>query len=112
MTPPVRTFAEFAPLLPELAVVLGAFGLLMLDLFLDERRRVVTHALSIAMLLVAAAFILFGIGGPSVVMEGLFYRDTASDVLKLVMLLVSAAGLVCLWPFMRARALYRGQGAR
>ena len=109
MTPPVRTFAEFAPLLPELAVVLGAFGLLMLDLFLDERRRVVTHALSIAMLLVAAAFILFGIGGHSVVMEGLFYRDTASDVLKLVMLLVSAAALVYLWPFMRERGLYRGE---
>jgi len=109
MTPPVRTFAEFAPLLPELAVVLGAFGLLMLDLFLDERRRVVTHALSIAMLLVAAAFILFGIGGHGVVMEGLFYRDTASDVLKLVMLLVSAAALVYLWPFMRERGLYRGE---
>src|SRR5690606_16420903 len=77
--------------------------------FLAERRRVVTHALSIAMLRVAAAFILFGIGGHSVVMEGLFYRDTASDVLKLVMLLVSAAALVYLWPFMRERGLYRGE---
>ena len=109
MTPPVRTLAEFAPLLPELAVVFGAFGLLMLDLFIDERRRVVTHALSIATLLVAAAFILFGVGGHGEVMEGLFFRDTASDLIKLVMLLVSAAALVYLWPFMRERGLYRGE---
>ncbi len=33
------------PLLPELVLVGGAFALLMLDLFLDERRRVVTHVL-------------------------------------------------------------------
>src|SRR5690625_2747844 len=109
MTPPVRTFAEFAPLLPELVVVFGAFGLLMLDLFLDERRRVVTHALSIATLLVAAAFIVFGVGGNGVVMEGLFYRDLASDALKLIMLLVSAAALAYLWPFMRERGLYRAE---
>ncbi len=109
MTPPVRTFAEFAPLLPELVVVFGAFGLLMLDLFIDERRRVLTHALSIATLLVSAAFILFGIGGHGEVMEGLFFRDTASDLIKLVMLLISAAALVYLWPFMRERGLYRGE---
>ena len=109
MTPPVRTFAEFAPLAPELVVVFGAFALLMLDLFLDDRRRVVTHGLSIATLLVAAAMIALGVGGQGDVMEGLFFRDTASDVLKLVMLLVSAAALAYLWPFMRERGLYRGE---
>src|SRR3546814_14237067 len=43
MTSQVRTLADIAPLAPELLVVLGAFALLMLDLFLDERRRIVTH---------------------------------------------------------------------
>lgn len=106
---PVRTFAEFSPLLPELTVVAGAFGLLMLDLFLDDRRRVVTHALSIATLLIAAAFIAMGVGGQGEVMEGLFIRDTASDALKFVSLLISAVALVYLWPFMRERGLYRGE---
>ena len=32
------TAAELLPLLPELVLVGGAFALLMLDLFLDERR--------------------------------------------------------------------------
>ena len=40
------TAADLMPLLPELVLVGGAFALLMLDLFLDERHRVVTHVLS------------------------------------------------------------------
>ena len=35
MTPPIRTLAELGPIVPELVVVLGAFALLMLDLFLS-----------------------------------------------------------------------------
>ena len=42
------TAADLMPLLPELVLVGGAFALLMLDLFLDERRRVLTHVLAIA----------------------------------------------------------------
>lgn len=106
---PVRTFAEFSPLLPELTVVAGAFGLLMLDLFIDERRRVVTHALSIATLLLAAVLIACGVGGQGEVMEGLFIRDTGADALKFVTLVISAIALVYLWPFMRERGLYRGE---
>ena len=60
--PPVRSFAEIAPLAPELVVVFGGFALLMLDLFLDDRRRVVTHALAIAIMLVAAAMVWAGVG--------------------------------------------------
>ena len=40
---------------PELVLIGGAFALLMLDLFLDERRRVITPCASrIAVLVVAA----------------------------------------------------------
>ncbi|NZA27414.1 NADH-quinone oxidoreductase subunit NuoN [Luteimonas sp. SJ-92] len=109
MTPPVRTFAEFAPLLPELTVIFGAFALLMLDLFVDERRRMITHALAIATLLAAAAMIAAGVGGHGVVMEGLFVRDTAADVLKLVTLVVSAMALGYSWPYLRERGLYKGE---
>ena len=37
------TAADLLPLLPELVLVGGAFVLLMLDLFLDDSRRIVTH---------------------------------------------------------------------
>ena len=109
MTPPVRTFAELAPLAPELVVVAGAFALLMLDLFLDDRRRVVTHALAIATLLVAAALIAFGVGGHGIALSDMFVRDTGADVLKLALLLVSAVALAYMWPFLRERGLYKGE---
>jgi len=111
MTPPVRSFAEIAPLAPELVVILGAFGLLMLDLFLDERRRIWTQGLAIATLLVAAVLIASGVGGHGTVLADLFIRDTAADVLKLTILLVSAMGLSYLWPYLRERGLYKGEVA-
>ncbi|WP_243708170.1 NADH-quinone oxidoreductase subunit NuoN [Luteimonas arsenica] len=109
MTPPVRTLADIAPLAPELVVVIGAFALLMLDLFLDERRRVVTHALAIAVLLGAAAMIATGVGGQGMVLADMFVRDTAADVLKLFILVVTAMSLGYAWHFMRERELYKGE---
>lgn len=109
MTPPVRSFAELAPLAPELVVIAGAFALLMLDLFLDDRRRVLTHALAIATLLVAAAMVWFGVGGHGSTLSDMFVRDSGADVLKLVLLLVSAAALGYMWPFLRERGLYKGE---
>jgi NADH-quinone oxidoreductase subunit N len=109
--PPVRSFAELAPLAPELVVVFGAFALLMLDLFLDERRRVVTHALAIVTLLVAAAMLWFDVGGQGTTLSGMFVRDEGADVLKLVLLVVSAAAMAYIWPFLRERGLYKGEVA-
>ena len=40
------TTADLLPLLPELVLTGGAFALLMLDVFLDDRRRIVTHVLA------------------------------------------------------------------
>ena len=109
MTPPVRTLADIAPLAPELAVVIGAFALLMLDLFIGERRRVVTHALAIAILLGAAAMIVAGVGGQGMVLADMFVRDTAADVLKVFILVVTAMSLGYAWHFMRERGLYKGE---
>jgi NADH-quinone oxidoreductase subunit N len=109
MTPPVRTLADIAPLAPELLVVLGAFALLMLDLFLDERRRMVTHVLAIATLVGAALMIGFGIGGHGIVLADMFVRDTTADVLKMAVLVVSALALAYAWPFLRERGLYKGE---
>lgn len=109
MVPPVRTLADIAPLAPELTLVLGAFALLMLDLFLDERRRIVTHAGAIAILLIAAGLIVTGSGGQGAVLDGMFVRDTAADVLKVAILLVGALSLGYMWSFLRERGLYKGE---
>lgn len=103
--------SDLLPLLPELVLVGAAFALLLIDLFLDERRRVVTHLLSVATLVVVAALLVAGVGGHGVVLGDMFVRDTAADVLKLTILLVSAMSLVYAWPFLRERGLYKGEVA-
>src|SRR3546814_19536767 len=76
MNPQVRGLADIAPLAPELLVVLGAFALLMLDLFLDERRRFVTLFGAIIVLLAAACLVAAGVGGPGPVMHDMFVRKS------------------------------------
>ena len=80
-TPTLRSAADLVPLVPELVLVAGAFALLMLDLFLDERRRAVTQVGAIVLLLVAAGLVVAGVGGHGIVMDGMFVRDTMADVL-------------------------------
>jgi NADH-quinone oxidoreductase subunit N len=96
MTTP--TLADLMPLLPELVLVGAAFAWLMLDLFLDARHRVVTHVLSIATLAVVIGMIATGVGGQGTVLNGMFVRDTAADVMKVAICGVSAFALVYGWP--------------
>jgi NADH-quinone oxidoreductase subunit N len=103
------TAADLLPLLPELVLVGGAFALLMLDLFLDDSRRIVTHVLAIALLLVAGWLAFSGVGGQGTVLGGMFVRDAMGDVLKGGACLLTALALVYAWPFLRQRGLYQGE---
>ena len=101
--------AALMPLLPEMVLVGAAFALLMLDLFLDESRRIVTHTLAVAALAGVAAMVAAGVGGQGTVLGGMFVRDTAADVLKVAILATSALSMLYIWPFLRSRDLYRGE---
>ncbi|QNP40399.1 NADH-quinone oxidoreductase subunit NuoN [Lysobacter solisilvae (ex Woo and Kim 2020)] len=103
------TLADLMPLLPELVLVGAAFAWLMLDLFLDARHRVVTHVLAIATLAVVIGMIATGVGGQGTVLNGMFVRDTAADVMKVAICGVSAFALVYAWPYLRQRNLYQGE---
>lgn len=109
MTPPVRTLAELGPIVPELFVVLGAFALLMLDLFIDPRRRIITHVLAVATLLGAAAMIAMGVGGQGSTLADMFVRDAGADLLKVTGLIVAAIALGYAWAYLRERDLYQGE---
>src|SRR3546814_7099550 len=86
-----------------------ALPILMLDLFLDERRRIVTHVGAIVVLLAAACMVAAGTGGQGSVMHDMFIRDGIADVLKISLLVVSAVALGFTWTFMRERGLYKGE---
>ncbi|KAB8196906.1 NADH-quinone oxidoreductase subunit NuoN [Lysobacter maris] len=109
MNMPVRTAADLLPLLPELVMVGGAFALLMLDLFIGESRRFLTHLLGIVLLLGVVAMIATGAGGHGSVLGDMFVRDVAADVLKLAICAVSALALIYTWPYLRERGLYKGE---
>src|SRR5690606_22327749 len=101
--------AELLPLLPELVLAGGAFALLMLDLFLDDGRRLATWLLGMALLVVVAWMSFAGVGGQGTVLAGMFVRDTMADVLNGAACLLSAVALVYAWPFLRERGLHKGE---
>ncbi len=101
--------AELLPLLPELVLAGGAFALLMLDLFLDDRRRLATWLLGMALLVVVAWMSFAGVGGQGTVLAGMFVRDTMADVLNGAACLLSAVALVYAWPFLEERGLHKGE---
>ena len=103
------TAAEFLPLLPEMALVGAAFALLMLDLFLSEKQRVITHALAIAAVVLVGVLVIAGVGGQGPVLSGMFVRDNMADVLKVGVCFISAISLVYAWPYLRERGLYKGE---
>ena len=109
MTQMLPTAADLLPLLPEIILIAGAFALLMLDLFLDERRRIVTHTLSLAVLAVVLYMVYAGVGGQGTVFNGMFVRDVMANVTKLAIVLVSGLSLIYAWPYLRERNLYPGE---
>ncbi|WP_372014468.1 NADH-quinone oxidoreductase subunit NuoN [Pseudoxanthomonas sp. 10H] len=108
-SPAMPSAAELLPLLPELVLIGGAFALLILDLFIDARHKVWTHFLSVLVLVVVLAMLATGHGGQGVVFNGMFVRDTAADVMKLAIVLMSALTLLYGWSYLRERRLYQGE---
>ncbi len=103
------TSADLMPLLPELVLVGAAFALLLLDLFIGERQRVLVHVLSIVALIVVAGMLALDVGGQGTVLNGMFIRDDMADVLKWVTCVVSAFALVYTWTFLRERGIYKAE---
>lgn len=108
-TPMPISAADLQPLLPELTLIAGAFALLMLDLFLDNARRFITHGLALVIMAAVVWMLATGVGGQGAVFSGMFVRDTLADVSKVVIVAVSALSLVYGWPYLRERNLYPGE---
>lgn len=103
------TAADLPPLAPELVLIGSAFALMILDLFVSNRNKIVTHLFSLAALAVALFMLATGVGGQGEVFHGMFVRDTAADVMKTGIVLLSGLTLVYGWRYLRDRNLFQGE---
>ncbi|HEL4256682.1 NADH-quinone oxidoreductase subunit NuoN [Stenotrophomonas maltophilia] len=103
------TAADLPPLAPELVLIGSAFALMILDLFVSERNKIVTHLFSVAALAVVLFMLATGVGGQGEVFHGMFVRDTAADVMKTGVVLLSGLTLVYGWRYLRDRNLFQGE---
>ncbi len=101
---------QILPILPEIAVLITACLVLVVDLYLKERDKGVNHGLTLIGLLVAIALAgLVGGGERVLVLGDNVVRDPLSDVLKVFVLIVSLLAFVYARPWLRDRGLLAGE---
>ncbi len=110
MALPMPTIADLVPLGPEIFVCGAAFALLMIDLFLSDQRRGLTHFLALFILAAAAVLTARDMAmEPVWGFANMFVRDTASDVLKIGVYITAAMSFVYAKPYLQDRDLFKGE---
>lgn len=96
--------------LPEITVLCMAMLILIADLFLEQKDRIVVYMLSQATLLVAAYFVIAGhTSSVGYAFSEMFVDDPLGHVLKLMTLLGATIILVYTRHYMQVRNLFRGE---
>ncbi|MCU0976363.1 MAG: NADH-quinone oxidoreductase subunit NuoN [Steroidobacteraceae bacterium] len=104
------TWNDVAPAGAEIFLLAAACAVLLVDLFLDDRRRWVTHLLTIVALAGAAA--VTSAVAPAhreVALFGQFVADPMATVLKLFNYAVTAVVLLYSRDYLEKRGLFRGE---
>jgi NADH-quinone oxidoreductase subunit N len=102
--------AQILPILPEIAILITACLVLVVDLYLKERDKGINHGLALIGLLVAIALVgLVGGGERVLVLGDNVVRDHLSDVLKVFVLIVSLFAFVYARPWLQDRGLLAGE---
>ncbi|MDE2089664.1 MAG: NADH-quinone oxidoreductase subunit NuoN [Gammaproteobacteria bacterium] len=101
---------DFLLAAPEMFVLGMACFILVVDLFLTERSRIVTYLLTQLTLLGAVLLTLhFRTGAPRLAFDGAFINDAMGEALKIVIYIVSAAVFLYSRGYLRERGLLKGE---
>lgn len=102
--------ADFSLIAPEMFVFGLACFVLLVDVFLDDKRRVVSYLLSLATLIGAAALTWMGYSADRAVgFNAMFVTDAMAGALKLTVYLVTAVVFVYSRRYLTQRALFKGE---
>ena len=98
------------PVLPELFLLGAACLVLVVDLFLSPRTRMVGYGLSLMTLLGTIALVAW-VAGPErqTLFAGSFVRDPVADVLKIALLSVGVLALAYGRGYLLGQGIYRGE---
>jgi NADH-quinone oxidoreductase subunit N len=102
---------NFPAVLPETVLLAAACLVLVIDLFVPERRRNVSYSLSLTALAAVALGCWNLLDGQAVeyAFGGMFVSDPMAQVLKLFACLATGLSLVYAQSYARARAMWRGE---
>lgn len=102
--------AEFQPLLPEIFVLAMACIVLVMDLFLHDRSRVVTYGLAQLSLFGALVLVIALGGGEShTTLSGTYVSDPMASLAKAFVLIVVFAVFLYSKDYLRVRDLFKGE---
>jgi len=101
---------NFAPALPEIFVLSMACIVMVVDLYLTDKNRVITYLLSLATLLGAAVLtLLVQSAEPELTFGDLFINDGMATVLKLFIYLSTAVVFIYSRDYLIKRDLFKGE---
>src|SRR4030067_395469 len=101
---------EMMPALPEIFVFSMACAILVIDLFLSDRARVITYWLTQATLVGAALLSLKLVStAPVFTFSGMFVADRLSDLLKLGTYITTFFVFAYSRDYLRDRGMFRGE---
>jgi NADH-quinone oxidoreductase subunit N len=107
---PVIASVEFAAVSAEIFVLSAVCAILLIDVFLTERTRWITYALSLLTLAGAAYVTLrYGVDARVSAFSGTFIADPMSDVLKLFSYGTIAVAFLYSRDYLRRKRLFRGE---
>ena len=97
------------PVMPEIVLLTAASIVLVIDLFLKDEQRIVSYSLAqLGLLATIVAVVMNGGTHTDTVFDNNYIRDPMSDLLKIVILIVSMGMLVYAKEFLKRRNLFKG----
>lgn len=103
-------YTNLIPILPEIAILVLACTVLVVDLYLKEEQKGINHVITLVGLLIAIGITgLVGGGERQVVFDGSYVRDAMSDTLKSLIFVVALFAFVYARDYLRDRNLEAGE---